>query len=402
MHPRRLLAFGNFFSVAHFYLIIFILAPYLATFMPADETGLVVSAGALATLALFPLAPKIVARYGARRLALLFGASEAIVLVALAFDPLPVLAIIFAALACAISPLVAYGLDLLLEATVARAEESMTGRVRTAFLTAGNAALIIAPLVAGFLLDSSDAYDRVFLAAAVSLFPFLLLFSERHIPEGMPPVSVGIRTTLSRVEKSRDLHSIIAANFILQFFYHLAPLYIPLYLHNALGIPWETLGWMFAVMLIPFVLIEYPAGVASDRWLGDKTLLGAGFLIMGGAFALVGSLTAFTPLLAIAAILVATRVGGALVESMTEGHFFRRVSEKDAETVSVFRMARPLAALFAPLAGSILLATVGYFWLFIATGALMVLAGIIATLGVKDLRRGAGTFPAISGSSLPS
>ncbi len=385
MRPRGLLAFGNFFSVAHFYLIIFILAPYLTTFMPAEETGLVISAGALATLSIFPSVSRLVARYGPRRLALFFGIAEAIVLVLLAVNPLPVLAIIFAALACAISPLIAYGLDILLEATVAHSEESMTGRVRTAFLTAGNAALILAPLTVGFLLDSTDAYYRVFFAAALSLLPFIVLFTIQKFPEGKPPRPSNFHKTWVCIQKSRDLYSIIFANAILQFFYHLAPLFIPLYLHNALHIPWSSLGWMFAAMLLPFVLLEYPAGVAADRWLGDKALLVAGFIITGASFAVVGLLTSNSLIFVVVAVLIATRVGAALVESMTEGHFFRRVSESDTDTVSLFRMMRPLAALFAPLIGSILLATGGYFWLFIITGGAILFCGVAVTIGLKEI-----------------
>jgi MFS family permease len=392
MRPRGLLAFGNFFSVGHFYLIIFVLAPYLATIMPAEETGLVVSAGALATLALFPLAPKLVASFGAQRLALYFGTAEAVVLILLATTSIPVFAIIFAALACAISPLIAYGLDLLLEATVARTEESRTGRVRTAFLTAGNVALIIAPLLVGVLLDSTDAYYRVFLAGAVSLLPFLLLFGLKKIPEGAPPAPSNVRETLVCVQKNSDLHSIVASNFILQCFYHLAPLYIPLYLHNVLLIPWSTLGWMFAVMLLPFVLIEYPAGVLADRWEGDKGFLASGFLLTGLSFALFAFLDKLSPLYLILLLLVASRVGAALIESMTEGHFFRSVSERDTETVSVFRMARPLAALCAPIAGSVLLAYGGYEWLFVVTGCLVLIAGSLAVLGLNDSRREGGSL----------
>lgn len=388
MRPRALLSFGNFFSVAHFYLIIFVLAPYLSTFMPAAETGLVVSAGALVTLVIFPLAPRLVARFGARRLAVFFGSAETVALIMLAANPVPVIAIIFAATACAISPLIAYGLDLLLEATVKHAEEGSTGRVRTAYLTAGNAALILAPIITGFLLDSSDAYWRVFLVAAFSLLPFLVLFGLTPLPEGAPPAPSNIRKVWEQVRRTRDLRSSMGANIILQFFYHLAPLYIPLYLHEILGIPWSSLGWMFAVMLLPFVLLEYPAGVLADKWLGDRGFLGGGFFVTGFSFALIAFLDGASPIWLILSVLVLNRIGASLLEAMIESHFFRQVSERDAETVSVFRMARPFSALLAPLTGSILLALGGYSWLFVLTGCTILVAGAFAMLGLNDSRGG--------------
>ena len=72
MNPRSILTLSNFFASAHFFLIIYIITPYLATFLPDSETGLVVSLGALITLSVFPFMPELVRHYGARRLAMFF------------------------------------------------------------------------------------------------------------------------------------------------------------------------------------------------------------------------------------------------------------------------------------------------------------------------------------------
>jgi MFS family permease len=381
---RTVLSLGNFFSVAHFYLIVYVLGPYLSTFMPADSTGLVVALGAVGSLVAFGAMPDIVARFGARRLAIAFGALQAAALFLLAFSPFPGAAILLVAVACATAPLIAYQLDLLLEATVQ--EESRTGRVRTAFLTAGNVALILAPLAVGFLLDSTEEYARVFLVAAISLLPFIFLFVARRIPEGTKPQVQGLRETLERAFQDRDLRAVVGAEFMLQSFYQLGQLYIPLYLHNALGVPWSELGWVFAVMLLPFVLVEYPAGAVADVLLGDKRLMVAGFVILGFSFGIVAAVGAGTPLSLLLIILILTRIGAALVEAMAEGHFFRRVNEENTGTVSVFRMTRPVAALVAPVFGSALLALVGYGWLFMISGGLLVFIGVLFAFHIDDIR----------------
>ncbi len=108
---------------------------------------------------------------------------------------------------------------------------------------------------------------------------------------------------------------------------------------------------------------------------GDKELLIAGFIITGSAFAAIASITAQTSLWAVLAILVLTRVGAALIESMIESHFFRRVSERDTATVGVFRMMRPVAALTAPIVGSAMLLFQGYSIFFLVTGAAIVAVG---------------------------
>lgn len=384
MHPRTVLSVGNFFSAGHFFLIVYIIAPYLATFMPQHLTGLVISAGAVITLVAFPFMPHLVARCGAKRLALVLGFSQAVLLSVLALNPAPIFAIALIALISATSPLIAYQLDLLLEATVATEED--TGRVRTLFLTAGNSALILAPLLVGVLLDSSDAYGHVFLAAALSLAPFLALFFIEPLPNSEPPSLSNLRATCSCIIQDTDLTAIAFGNAVLQIFYHLAPIYVPLYLHTVLGMPWSTLGWVFAVMLLPFVFIEYPAGWIADRFLGDKELLAIGFVMTGLSFAVMGFITTSTPIILIVLILLGTRIGAALVESMVETHFFRRVSARDANTVGVFRMTRPLAALIAPVAASIILLFIPYLPFFIVMGATIGILGLGAALSIRDVR----------------
>ncbi len=384
MKPRSILTLGNFFASAHFFLIIYIVTPYLATFMPASATGIVVSLGAVVTLSVFPAMPYLVRRYGPRRLVIFFALIEAFVLAWLAVSPSPLPAIIFVALACATSPFIEFSLDLLLQATILK--EGDTGRIRTMFLTAGNIALVFSPLIVGFALDSSDAYWRVFAIAAASLMPFIALMYLRKLPEETPPTFVSLIRTFSCVVENKDLRAVVVAHGTLQFFYHLAPLYISLYLHDVLNIPWSELGWMFTVMLLPFILLEYPAGWIADRAWGDKELLVGGFVLMAAGFAALALVTPDTMLFVIVIILFMNRAGAALVEAMSEGHFFRRVAASDAATVSVFRMTRPMAALVAPLVGTLLLSVSGYDTLFVSTGVLMAVVGVVSALAIKDFR----------------
>ena len=384
MRTRRILSLGNFFASAHFFLIIYVLAPYLATIMPASSTGLVVSVGALITLGIFPFVPRLVGRYGPQQLALVFATLEAIMLLWLALSPTPIAAIFLTALACAISPLLSYQLDILLEATVKSEQE--TGRIRTAFLTAGNVALLIAPLLIGLLLDGGDRYDRIFFIASLSLIPFIVLMLGAKLPRTYVPLAHNIREACLCVMQDADLRAIAASMFMLQLFYYLSPFYVPLYLHTVLGIPWSSLGWVFAVVLIPFVLVEYPAGVLADKKLGDRTLLFAGFIITGISFMLVGLVTANTSILIILLILLTSRVGAALIEAMVEGHFFRRVSEQDANTVTVFRMMRPAGALVAPLIASLFLAVGTYQLFFVCMGLIIAIVGVLVAIHVRSSR----------------
>lgn len=354
----------------------------MATIMPAGTSGLVISLGAIVTLASFPVMPRLVGRYGAKNLAILFALFEASILFALSINPNPLLAIILVALACATSPLIAYQLDLLLEASVE--DERETGRIRTKFLTAGNIALVLAPLGIGFILGTTDHYGRVFFFASLTLIPFILLIALSRFPRAIVPSLSNIGDACLCIFNDKDLRAIALCNITLQFFYHLAPLYVPLYLHSVLGIPWSTLGWMFAVMLIPFVLLEYPAGYLADTRFGDKLFMFVGFVITGLAFVATGFVTGSTSIAIILTLLVLSRVGAALVEAMTEGHFFRRVSERDTNTVTIFRMMRPAGALLAPIVGSLLLSVLSYKGFFIVTGFIILVVGLFSAHSLRN------------------
>lgn len=385
MHPRSVLSLGNFFSSLHIFVIVYVITPYLAAYMPDDQVGLVVSFGAGLTLLSFPLMPRLVARFGARWSAVGMAFISATALLILAAAPPVWLAVLALALVCAIAPLIQYLLDLLLEALSTAHDE--VSRMRALFTTAANVALIGAPLLIGVLMDGTNNYSLVFLAIALSLVPFMVLFMYEQLPEKTPHTHIKLLDSCLCVFNDNDLRAAALANGILQLFFHLAPLYVPLYLHHVLGMPWSTLGWVFAVMLIPFVIVEYPASYIADRWLGDKELLMLGFAIIGASFAGLAYVGTQTPLWILITLLVLSRVGAALVEAMVEGHFFRRISAEDANTVSLYRMTRPLAALSAPLIASVVLGLTGsYVWFFVSMGLLVGIAGIITAAHIKDVR----------------
>ncbi len=382
MRPRSLLALSNFFAFAPYYLSIYVLAPYLATFMSASTAGLALSLGGTMTLIIFPFIPRWVAKRGPQKLGIIFGCIQGIALLLLSQHPTPLVSIFLIAVAVAVAPLIVYQLDLLLEACVD--DEGSTGRVRTAFTTAGNAALVLSPVVIGLLLHNGDQYGRVFFVAALSILPFILLMYSHSLPAVTPQKIPSLPQAFLKFSRSRDLRAIAFSSTILHFLFQLTPLYVSLYLHTSLGIPWSSLGWILAMSLIPFILLEYPAGLLADTKIGDKGLLVAGYIIAGLSFASIGFVTETTPLLAIAGILVLLRVGASLIESMTEVHFFRRVSSQDADMVSIFRMTRPVGALTAPLIGSILLSAGGYSQLFTVSGCIVLIFGLVSALAIRS------------------
>lgn len=385
MRARTILFFGNFFTAIVVNLVSYTFVSYLLTFIPGTYIGLAIAAGGLIATGLFLFLPRFVARYGAQRLALTATSLTMVMLFAAASAPHTIASMILVVLVVSFQPFVYYGLDLLLEATVER--EAVTGRVRSMFLTGGDLGILVAPLLIGTLLAKTDTYSIIFFTAGAILMPFLVLFASRTLPKGVAPDTTHVRDTLRRLVHDRDLAAVTVGHLILYLFYIWVPFYVPVYLHGILGIPWSRLGWIFSVILLPYLLIEYPAGWIADKVLGDKEMMLVGFVLAGSALASVSLLTTTSSTAAIVITLLATRTGAAFIESMTEGHFFRRVSEQDLISVSVFRGVWPVANVIAPLVvGAILLFSGSYQLLFLATGGFIVFAGTVSTFLIRDFR----------------
>lgn len=384
MHPRVILSVGNFFFSLTTALTAYILIPYLSLFIGEAYAGLVIAvAGVLAVLS-FVFLPHLVSHHGAQEIALVAALAEALSLLALAAVPGIPATIIFVIVMLAFQPAISYQFDLLLEATVS--ETTTIGRVRTLFLTAANLGVCAAPLLLGALLDDTNAYARVFVAGAALLIPFIVLFTARTLPHSAPPPPSRLRDALRTIWHNHDLSGVTLAHFVFYLFGVWAPLYVPAYLHNVIGIPWGTLGWLFALMLVPYVVVEYPAGWLADKVWGDKELLILGFIISGGALATLSILTPSSSLALIATILVLSRVGAALVEGMTEGHFFRGVKNNDAAAMSFFRGVGPIATIVGPVVGSIILALSTYETFFLITGSLVIFGGILTAFLTTDFK----------------
>ena len=117
--------------------------------------------------------------------------------------------------------------------------------------------------------------------------------------------------------------------------------YMPLHLLD-LGIAWEQIGVLFTIMLIPFVLIEYPLGILADKRKSEKELLIVSLIIavLSTASLILITTPDFT---ALAILLFMTRVGIAGVEVLRDSYFYKQVDADDTDVIAFFRTTRSLA-----------------------------------------------------------
>ncbi len=255
------------------------------------------------------------------------------------------------------------------------------GKMRGFFLLLGSVGIMLGPLFASRVIDFGG-YIATY-AFGLGIFAILAVLVESSFRKyadseyNFGKVETAIRHTI----KQKTLRNVIAANFILQFFYAWMVVYTPIYLSQYLGFSWDSIGIMFSIMLLAFVILDYPLGRLAD-WLGsEKELAAIGFLIMiGTVFAL--AFLRIDTVIMMGALLFMSRIGAATVEAMTEIHFFKSASETDPGLLSLFCDLRPLAFAIGPLLGMVALYFLPFKMIFAVLGAILFL-GLTAALSME-------------------
>lgn len=226
------------------------------------------------------------------------------------------------------------------------------GRIRGMFWTAANLGFLLGPFLSG-ILSGRYGFSAAYLISAIILVPawLMIFFAYRNEKRIHFKPHHKLLATLKRVHKNPDLRGIYLVATALFFFYSWMVIYTPIYLLES-GFTWEQLGSMFTVMLIPFVLIEYPAGWLADRYFGETEMLTLGFIIMGIAvLALLQASTFWGVML----VLFCSRIGAALIEIMRDVYFYKKVNEDDLDLIDLFRNMRSVAYIVGPVLASLIL-----------------------------------------------
>jgi len=378
----------NFLYVAHLlisfhlFVILYINSSFLASFVGEQYVGLLYVGGALLAIATLFAAANLLHFIGNFRALIALSLFEMGLMFSLALFPNPAVVVPVFILHVATFPLILFGLDILLE-SYSKTERS-TGNVRGIFLSMQSIALILSPLIVG-LIVGDDNFWKVYILSAVFIVPFIyiILRGFKHFSD--PPYDrFKIRDTLAEVLRNRNLYGIFMAQFIMRFFFSWMVIYAPIYLHEYIGFAWEEIGVMFTIMLLPYLIIEYPAGRAADSRFGEKEMLILGFVIAAISTAAI-SLSVVQSFVLWTIILLFTRIGASLMEIATESYFFKHVDGDDANTISAFRMTRPFAYVMGPITATLFLSIIDFRFIFIIL-ALILLYGIRYSLIIKDTR----------------
>ncbi len=382
--PRRTfrqLYLLEFFVSAAIAFPTYTLSSYLVTLMPEAQVGVWYAIGAVLTFALLALAPRILSRIGNYALAFLAGFFICIALFEFAFPADPdIVPVVFVAYTALVS-LAFFTLDIFFESASKDAE---TGGIRGAMFVASNTAFFLAPLVTSYVLDDGE-YGKVFsLASALMSVALLLLFPFRGFRDPSYPVA-GFQDALILTWRNRELRSMFAIRTLFKFSAALLAIYAPIYLHDHLGFGWDVVGKLIAFMLLPSIILNMPAGLAADRWIGEKELLVVGFVTVGASLSALAFLGA-TSVVAWAFCLFLVQSGLSLINIMTETHFYRRVDAGDAGIISLFKNSNEVAYFLVAGLSSVFLVFFPLQYVFVVLGCFVLVAGLPLSLALRDTK----------------
>jgi hypothetical protein len=219
--------------------------------------------------------------------------------------------------------------------------DQMSGRIRGKHLMILSGGVLLGPLATKYLLNGND-YTNLFLFLIIAncLILFISIIGIGNVNHNFNG-KINVKKVIEKVLRRKDIFRIYWISFTLESFYALMVVYTPIYLVD-IGFSWNDITTILFLMLLPFLLIQYPVGCLADKNLGEKKMIKASLLIMAFSSLLLYFINSKS-LLLWAVILFVTRIGAAAVEVLRDSYFYKRIDGRDVDLINCFRTAMPLA-----------------------------------------------------------
>ncbi|USN95129.1 MAG: MFS transporter [Candidatus Nomurabacteria bacterium] len=380
-HPLRPVYFGSFIFSIGVSLLAYINSGYIASIVGENKVGIVYSLSSLLTIFFLYIMPRLEKRFGNRNILVFLSILGAISILLSSSSAIKYLSLSLFVIYLVSVVLIPFSIDIFVERFTNKKEE---GKTRGLFLTVLNLAWLSGPLVAGTII-SKNGFSSVSQITALSLIIVATIFSFT-VRDFKDPYYRGIKIkeTIKNILGKKDILLISFSNLLLQIFYAVTVIYIPIYLNTHIGMGWKEIGLILTVMLVPFVLLDYPLGKLSDTKLGEKELLFVGFMFISVSTLFISTIHT-NEILPWMIVLFSGRIGASIVEAMNEIYFFKKIDIREAGLISVFRGASPLGYLIGPLFGAFFISFFSIQSVFVSLG-IITLAGLVISLLINDTK----------------
>lgn len=370
------------FFTLHFVLPLYINSSFLDSLVSETITSFVYAIAAVLAILTMSATARALPRLGNYQSSLVLLLIEMVAVSILAIPTAPTWILLAAFIThWVLTAVIKFNFDVFLEKF---SDDRTTGEIRGTLIMLNHIAYIAGPLIAGFVIGE-DAFWQMYLVSAVLVLPSLAILVKKFRNFADPIyASTNFLQSLKRVWKDVNVRFILAAMFVLRLFFAWMVVYTPIYLNKYIGLSFSSIGIIFSIMLLPFVLFARPLGEVADKYLGEKELLIGGFLLTAAFTASLSFVTTST-ILVWGALLFGTRTGATMVQVMSEGYFFKHVESYDTDAISVLRMVRPTAYIVGPLLASIMLVFAPFEYIFVGVATVLV-CGALISLPVVDTK----------------
>ncbi|MEK7610067.1 MAG: MFS transporter [Patescibacteria group bacterium] len=379
-HAVYTIAVVGFIYTLHMVLPMYSNSSFLSLFANEQTVGFIYMTSSAVSILAFLLAPYIIRRLGNYITSIGLVCVQIVIFYGLITSTSPTTIAFLFIVQSAIISLIGLTLDIFLETYT---DGQNVGSVRGLYTTVLNASWLIGPLLGSMLISGMNNYRNTYVAALAMLFPLLYLI-HKNFPKFKDPNYFHLSPwqLFKHIQSNKNWTKLFFANIILQTFYAWMVVYSPIYLNKTMGFGWDEIAIILTIMLIPFVIIQYPLGKLADKKYGEKEIMAIGFAIMGIATIILSFIGA-KDLALWALVLFMTRIGAAAAEIMMETYFFKTVSPRDSAVLGSFRITRPIAYFIAPLITGFGLLFATHEYLFVIIGVIC-LIGIYPAMTIKD------------------
>jgi len=360
----------------------YIQSSFISIFVPVKNVGWFYVLAMATTVVAINFYPGWIKKYSNYRTAVALFIVYPLSIIAFITAPWPWWALLSFIIMIISSQLLTINMDLFVERFTGNA---VTGWVRTIYFTLINLAWMISALLISGAVGQNDYWIIYALAVLMTLPPLAVFLLQRHrFQEHIKYNHHPTLRTLKNIWRNKNLSNIFVVAFLLQLFYSIAVIYFPIYLHQTLGFSWSVLGLVFVVMILPFILLEIPAGILADKYWGEKEIMVFGFIIL--VLSVLAITFCHSPSIVFwGALLFASRCGAALVEAMRETYFFKKVDVEQVDYINFFRNTTPLGYLAGALLGVIILSCWSLPVLFFILGIILI-SGIYFAARLEDTK----------------
>ncbi len=369
------------FFTFHYVLPLFINSNFLTELTSENTTSLIYAAAAVIAILAITTAAKSLMQLGDYQVTLWLVIAEIIAVILLAM-PIPLWATLAAFLThWVLTSVIRFNFDVFLEHY---SDDATTGATRGAYLMVSHIAFVLAPLLAGFVLGD-DIFWRVYALSAVFGLPvlYMLINHFRHFPDPEYNYTTAWNS-LKHVWQNINVRYVLTSIFVLKLFYAWMVVYTPIYLHQYVGLPFDSIGIILSLMLLPFVLFAEPLGYIADNYLGEKELLFVGFLVAAG-FTAALTFVESQSVLVWGGLLFGTRLGATAIDVMGNSYLFKQIEARNVGTISILRMIKPVAYIIGPLLAGAFLFFIPFQYIFVAIAGVLAL-GSLTALPLVDTR----------------